>query len=435
MNDTVFNTINRYSLISKGDTVLIAISGGADSVFLAKFLIEIREEYNLTLKAAHIEHGIRGKDSLSDCEFTEKFCRDNNIECHTLHIKAEKEARIAGKSVEEYSRNRRYEFFDTIECDKIATAHNLSDNIETVLMRLARGMSLKGACGIPVKRGKIIRPLLFVTGSEIRDYLNGRNIKYCVDSTNNSDKYERNYVRNNIFPLFKAMNPEFERAALRFIESSNEDCSFIEKSAESAYNLVCENGELNTLKLREYHVSIIKRVLIKFFSNYNFVFSENHIREILKLVYSSGRTQISGNLFAVSAKNRLRAVYFSDSEKNGIYKFEKSLFSAEEFLNKCELYNKKFDFYCDCDKIIGSVVIRSRREGDKITPLRRGCTKTLKKLYNELGIPIEIRNKIPVISDELGVIGVCGYCVDERVAVNSSTKNVIAVSIFTEDNI
>ena len=252
MNDKIFKTINKYNLLSKNDTVLIGLSGGADSVFLAEFLLSIRNEYNLTLKAAHIEHGIRGEESLSDCRFVERFCEENNIECFTLHIHAAEESKAVGLGVEEYSRNRRYEFFNSIECDKIATAHNLTDNIETLLFRLARGTSIKGLCGIPAVRGKIIRPLLSISGKEIRDYLNSNHIKYCVDSTNSSGDYSRNHIRNNILPLFGQLNNEYENMFLRFIESVNEDSEFIENSANQAMSSVYDGKTLDIEELKNY---------------------------------------------------------------------------------------------------------------------------------------------------------------------------------------
>ncbi len=433
MNNKVRETINKYNLIAPYDTVLIALSGGADSVFLAKFLISIREEYNLTLKAAHVEHGIRGKDSLKDCEFVEDFCKKNNIECFTLHINAVEDAKKAKMGVEEYSRNKRYEFFDSIECDKIATAHNLSDNVETVLFRLARGTSLKGMCGIPVKRGKIIRPIIEIGADEIRNYLNENNVPYCVDFTNNENEYSRNKIRNKIIPLFKEINEDFENTVNRFIKSANEDESYLDFSADIAFNSVFCNGVLNLEKLRSYSVSEIKRVLIRYFKLNNITLDEYHLNEILKLVFVQSKTQIKDNIFAISDKNSLRIAKFGNIiDFNGLT-VQKEILTRKEFLNKCELSTKKFDFYCDCDKIIGNVVIRARKAGDKISPKGRNCSKSLKKFYNELNIPVENRNNIPVIVDDNGVIGIYGYCVDERVALNENSQNIMIVNIRTEE--
>lgn len=433
MNNKIKNTINKYNLIDKNDTVLIALSGGADSVFLAKFLISIRDEYNLTLKAAHVEHGIRGKESLEDCEFVETFCKENNIECNTLHIKAVEEAKKARMGVEEYSRNKRYEFFDSIECDKIATAHNLSDNIETVLFRLARGTSLKGMCGIPVKRGKIIRPIIEVSAEEIRNFLKENNIPFRVDFTNNENEYSRNKIRNVIIPLFKEINEDFENTVNRFIKSANEDENFLDLAVDDIFQSVFSNNTLDLIQLRCYSVSEIKRVIIKYFRINEVTLDEYHLSEIVKLVYEQSKTQIKDNIFAISDKKSLRIAKFGKVVNFDNILVEKDVLSKSDFLTKCELSPKKFDFYCDCDKIIGNVLVRTRMPGDKISPSGRNCSKTLKKLYNELSIPVENRDNIPVIVDDNGVIGIYGYCVDERVSVNENSKNIMILNIRTED--
>lgn len=434
MKTNLFDKINTENFISKNDVILIALSGGADSIFLAEYFKSIKDEYSLTLKAAHIEHGIRGQESLEDCCFVEKYCKENNIECFTLHINASAEAKKAGLSVEEYSRNKRYEFFNSIPCDKIATAHTLSDNIETLVFRLVRGTSVKGLCGIPSFREKIIRPLLNLTGEEIRNYLDEGNIRYCVDSTNSSNEYSRNHIRNRIVPLFTKLNESYEAAFERLFVSLNEDNDFIESEADKCFDRVYNDNMINIKILNSYHISIIKRIIIKYFLKNNISLNEYKISEILNLLYHSGKIQMSGNIYAVSNKNFLRIADFDKKKINIEYFFTKEILSYNKFLNKCEFCSKKFDFCCDCDKIIGSVAIRSRQSGDRISPAGRACTKSLKKLFNELEIPVEIRDRIPVITDDNGIIGIYGYCVDERVKITDSTKNVIVINVDIPNN-
>ena len=433
MMKEIIETVKKRGLISHGDTVLIALSGGADSVFLTHFLLSVKDEYALTLKAAHIEHGIRGEESRADCEFVERLCRENGIECHILHINAPAEAKAAGMGVEEYSRQRRYAFFETVECDKIATAHNLSDNIETVLFRIARGTSIKGLQGIPAKRGKIIRPLLDISGEEIRAYLDENGIPYRIDSSNSVNSYSRNRIRNEIIPLLRALNFDLEASVTRLMESAAEDSDFIEAEAQKAFDEVYASNSVDIERLKGYHVSIIKRVLIKYFSLNGIGLNEHNLKELLRLLEAPSKTQISGDIFAVSNKRRLRIANMAKNDESREYFFTKEIYTKEDFLNKYELFHKRFDFYCDCDKIVGSVRVRGRREGDKISPANRNCTKSLKKLYNELEIPAESRGIIPVIEDDNGVIGVYGYCVDERVKADANTEKYLAVSVFTED--
>ena len=254
MKTNLFDKINSENFVSENDVILIALSGGADSIFLAEYFKSIRDEYSLTLKAAHIEHGIRGQESLDDCNFVEEYCKKSNIECFTLHIKAVEEAKKAGIGVEEYSRNKRYEFFNSIPCNKIATAHNLSDNIETLIFRLIRGTSIKGLCGIPSVRGNIIRPLLDLTGKEIRNYLDQHNIDYRVDSTNSCDEYSRNHIRNNIIPLFSKLNINYNLSFERLFESLNEDNDFIEKEADKCFEKVFKDNAIDIKTIMNYHI-------------------------------------------------------------------------------------------------------------------------------------------------------------------------------------
>lgn len=419
MNNLINKTIDKFNMLSIGDRVLVGVSGGADSMLLLSHLLAVRNDYGIAVIVAHVEHGIRGQESLDDAKFVEEFCKTNQIEFHLLTIDAVNEAKTLKMGVEEYSRKRRYEFFDSISCDKIATAHNLSDNVETVLFRLARGSGLKGVCGIPAVRGKIIRPLIEINSSDIRNYCDKNNIKYRVDSTNNSNDYTRNFIRNTLIPDFENVNCEFENSFSSFISDANEDMDFITSQAEQAYNLVLCDNMLDIAELSQFHISIIKRVIIKYFLSFNITLDRVHLGNILELMNKNGRIQIKGNFFAVSDGKFIRFADFS-SDKN-FFSF------VSEILKISEFDAKGVDFYCDYDKIIGKAEIRKRQEGDTVNPANRGCTKSLKKLFNELKIPQELRSSIGVIADDAGVIGVIGYCVDERVAVKSDTQNILSV--------
>lgn len=427
------DTVKKYNMLNFGDYVVAGVSGGADSMLLLNYLISVKDEYNLKITVANVEHGIRGEESLRDTEFVKEFCLKNGIDFKSLSINAEKEANQSGMCVEEYSREKRYDFFKSFNADKIATAHNLSDNVETVLFRLSRGTSIKGCCGIPAVRGNIIRPLINCTSGEIRSYCKEYNIPFVVDSTNSDTTYSRNYIRNEIVPKFKKLNPSFENVFQRFINSANDDEEYLNSGANKCFDECFKKGTLLIDKLKKHPKGTAKRAIIKFISLYDITLDDCHLNGIYNLLNKPGRYQIKGNVFVLSDKKRLRVAVFQESLDFGSVIVNKKITSRVDFLNNCELYRKQFDFYCDYDKINGSISVRPRESGDEISPVGRNCTKSLKKLYNELKIPVEDRDGIPVILDDKGVIGIYGYCCDERVKIDNTTNSVILINIRAED--
>ncbi len=425
--------VEKYNMLSNGDFVVVGVSGGADSMALLSYFLSIKEKYDLRLLVANVEHGIRGKDSFEDTEFVRKFCEINNVDFQSVSINAVKEAKLNSMGVEEYSRLKRYEFFNSFNPDKIATAHNLSDNIETVLFRISRGTSLKGLCGIPPVRDNIIRPLLTCTGEEIRLACRNAEIPYRIDSTNYDDAYSRNNIRQNIMPLFKKLNPSFEKTVFRMIESINEDEAFINSIVDGCYIECYKCNALNVDKLNSYDIAVTKRIIIKYLSSFGIGVDGFHLNEIVALLKSSGKLQISDNNFVVCEKGILRYAKMNQTIDFCKINVNKKIISNDEFLNNCKLWCKEFDFFCDCDKINGNIYIRGRKTGDTISPAGRNCTKTLKKLFNELGINVESRASVPIVCDDSGIIGVYGYCVDERVKTDSSTKNILLLKILLED--
>ena len=425
MNNKAINTVEKYNMLSKGDRVLVAVSGGADSIALLEFFISIKDKYDLSLCAAHVEHGIRGNESVSDALFVKDYCEKSGIKLYTKSINAPYLAKRAGMGVEEYSRKARYDFFSTIPCDKIATAHNLTDNVETLLFRLARGTGLKGACAIPPVRDKIIRPFIEISSAEIRAWCNDNNIPYRTDSTNKDDTYSRNLIRLQMLPIFERLNEGYQENINDFISDVNDDYSFIISQAKKAYNEAVVNNEIELSKLNLLDNAIKKRVIKLYFENNNVNLDRTHLKNVLDITEKSGKVQIKNNLYAVSAKGKIR---IADLEKS----LKKDEF-VTEILNINEFKGENIDFYCDCDKIIGSVTIRKRLPGDSFKPAGRNVTKTLKKLFNETAYPIEKRNGDIVVCDDEGIIGIIGLCACDRVKKDCNTKNIFIIKLPSED--
>lgn len=426
-------TVKKHNMLSFGDTVVIGVSGGADSMMLLHYFQTVRDEWNLSLIVANVEHGIRAQESINDTDFVRRYCKKYNLRFETISIDAVKGAKENNLSIEEYSRNVRYEFFRSFNAEKIATAHNLSDNVETVLFRLSRGTTIKGCTGIPPVRRNIIRPLIELSSFQIRDYCKHNNIDYVVDSTNNDNRYSRNYIRNQIVKDFENLNPSFEKVFSRFIESVKFDEAVLDNIANKAFDDCFKKNALVLERLRKYEISIIKRVIVKYVSLFDIQLDDLHLNGVLDLVYKQGRYQIKKNFFAISDKKRLRTALFESSVDFDDIKLERKVTSRADFLTNCELYKKNFDFYCDYDKIVDNISIRSRESGDEISPAGRNCTKSLKKLYNEYQIPVEDRENVPVICDDNGLIGIYGYCCDERVKIDNVTNSVILLKITIDD--
>lgn len=425
MNNKVLKTVKKYNMLSKGDRVLIGVSGGADSIALLEFFVSVKEKYDLDICVAHVEHGIRGEDSVNDAEFVENYCKKLGVNFYLKTIDAPNLAKKAKMGVEEYSRMARYDFFNTIECDKIATAHNLTDNIETLLFRLARGTGLKGACSIPAVRGKIIRPFIEVSSGEIRKWCNDNNIPYRVDCTNSDSAYSRNLIRLEILPLFEKLNANYQDNIENFISDVNEDYAFIDNYVKSIYPKIVKNNEIDLPKLNELDLSIKKRILIMFFDENGYSLNRIHLQSVIDITLKSGKSQIKENVFAISAKGKIRLAKFNDLNKKDEF--------VTKILNIDEFKDKNIDFYCDCDKIVGNIIIRAKQAGDRIKPAGRNVSKTLKKLFNESAYPIEKRDKKIVVCDDFGIVGVIGLCADERVKVDCNTAKILTIKLPSED--
>ena len=210
-----------------------------------------------------------------------------------------------------------------------------------------------------------------------------------------------------------------------FISDVNDDYSFIMNEAQKAYNISVVNNEIELNKLNLLDNSIKKRVIKLYFENNNLSLDRIHLQNVNKITQKSGKIQIKNDLYAISAKGKLRIANLKNSPKLDEI--------VTEILNINEFNDKNIDFYCDCDKIIGSVTIRKRLPGDSLKPAGRNVNKTLKKLFNETAYPIEKRNGDIVVCDDKGIIGIIGLCADDRVKKDCNTENVFIIKLPSED--
>lgn len=441
MNNKIRNSIERYGMLPSGASVVAAVSGGSDSMVLLNVLNLLKDEIGFTLCAAHVNHCLRGEAADSDQRFVEEKCREMGVPVHVLKIDVAAKAKESGESFEECARRIRYEFFNSLGEDMIiATAHNLSDKIETFLFNFSRGSTLRGLCSIPSKRENIIRPLIDCTKQEILEYCEKNSIEYVTDATNADVAYSRNRIRHNVVKEFTVINGSFEKCAGRCISAISEDEAFLSSLAdEYVENSRCPDG-FDAVKLSEAPLPLKRRAVIKITEECVGITPEFRFADaICDMLESQGKLQINGGVtvrvrkgildFPKEAQEALASEITDGRAKFFDSVIETQIVNIKEINNLQNISNQGLEYYLDCDKIIGRLVVRSRQAGDKISLRSRGCTKTLKKLFNELEIFPEKRNSVAVFADEKGVVLVEGAGCDSRVAVNKTTESVLLVRI------
>lgn len=440
MINSVKETILKYNMLKNRNSVTVALSGGADSVALTHILYKLKDELSFDLYAAHLNHGIRGKDADRDAEFVKTFCKELNIPLFCEKVDIPRVAEKYGDSIETVARNVRYEFLTRVSVGVIATAHTASDNLETVIFNEIRGAGLKGVCGIPPIRDNIIRPLINCTREDVEEYCKQNNLEFCTDKTNFCDEYSRNNIRLNVVPVLKKINRNAERNILRMCETVRSDEEFLESVSKEEYKNTATDRGLDTEKLNLLHTAIKNRVIKKFLTEKTATAPENrHIFEISEL--SGGKLKsvnLKNDFIARIDKNQLiimKAEKFSHAEVSEDYfVFPKDFRETEyknyrfELINFEEIVNfrsSRFQNAIDYDTILDNPIIRNRKSGDKFTDSRRKITKTLKKLFTEQ--KTENRDRVLLLCDSENVIWVENIGVNAKNRVNEKTRRVLFI--------
>lgn len=443
MKDKALTVIERYHMLTNGATVVVALSGGADSIALISFLNSIKEGYNIKVIAAHINHGIRGEEANKDEAFVEQYCKKENIELKILRTDIPAISKQTGESEEECGRRIRYEFFESINQNAIiATAHTKSDNAETVLFNLTRGATLKGLCGIPQKRGKIIRPLIECSREDIEKYCLENNLSFVTDSTNAQTIYSRNRIRHNVIPELEKINPAFCDAVGRCVSSLKEDQDLLNSLA---FN-VCKNAKTedgyNAKLITKEHIAIRKRVVANLVFEACKIYPEKkHIDMIDSILFTQGQVQICNDCYVRVKNGKLdfpnynnEADFWSIPLGNKKFTTPWGTITTKLFCDfdyKTIKKNDKdvLDNFVDYDKMIGCCIFRNRKQGDKFSPSGRNVTKSLKKLFNEAKIPVEKRSSIVILSNDDEIFWIEGFGASEKAVVTENTKNILEITI------
>ena len=438
MIEKVKLTIQKHNMLSAGDSVCAAVSGGADSVALLLVLYELSMEMNFSLSAVHVNHLLRGDESDRDESFCRDLCARLDVPLQIFREDAAAFSHSLGESVETGARKLRYQIFDSLTADKIATAHNLNDNAETLLFRLARGTGLHGLSGIPAVRDNIIRPLIECRRDEIEAYLAEREQPFVTDSTNLSDDYARNRIRHRIIPEMQAVHGAFPDCVTRMTESFAEDENFLTTEAKK-----CEKESLFLL-----HPAIRKRVIINQLKSHNLKVSAEKISEIEDaLLLRKSRVMLENGFFAAFDKGVMRIYEEQHAEipetvvtvPNGEYPFNgdrivKISVQSSEIVAEEDIVNKNSTiYYADYDTIQGDVVLRNRLRSDVIKPVNSVHTKDLRKILQQK-LPPEERKISAVLEDKNGIIWAEHAGIADRVKTCENTENYLRIEIIYTDN-
>ena len=418
---TVLDFINENSLIKNGDKILVGLSGGADSVCLTHMLISLKERLNIQVFAAHVNHGIRGREAQRDEAFVKSFAEKYGIKLFIKHADVPSESKIRGISEELCGREIRYEFFDEItqkySINSIATAHNKNDNAETVLMNFIRGTSVSGMCGIPVRRGNIIRPILQLTRNEIIRYIKENNLDYVTDSTNLAEDYTRNKIRLNLIPQIQSgYNANFINTAAKNAANLSIDRDLFEKLADDAEHRCVEDNAVILDNFKKEHRALQRRILYKVLTRVigTSDISSLYIDDMEKLVcgQSGKRIDLPKNTEAVKEYGRLIIREKCSLTKDFEYhlKIGEQIRIDEMGVDVLIIETDKADKYTFTVPECAEFVIRNKRDGDYFCPEGMTGRKKLKNYFADEKIPQSERKKIGLLT----VNGEIAYIIGKR---------------------
>lgn len=460
--EQVKNNILDKNLLDPGNKIVVGVSGGADSVCLLKVLLKIKDEFKLTLYAVHVNHGLRGYEANDDQSYVEELCEDWEIPFKAYFVDIKALSKKLGLSEEEAGREARYKLFSKVlkntGSDYIAVAHNRDDQAETVMLNILRGSGLDGICGMAMKQGNIIRPLLNISRSQILKYLGNDNINYRTDSSNESSEYARNRVRNNLFPGIKKMfnvNPVNQLYKLSTLVGDDRD--FIEQEAKRAYDAVVlsdkDDVELSAIGLRTLSNAISKRIIRLAWERINNSrknLESVHVDQIITLCQNNRtgkKVKLKNGIEILLSYDRLiftkvgkkydkPYMYFVNiggytqiKELNATLKAKVLSGSEITQLGDFSTVDERSPVqFFDLDKLDGKTVVRSRLEGDRIRPYKSNGEKKLKKFFIDQKVPGRKRDIIPIVAQGNKIVWIVGMRTSEDYRARKNSKNILMLS-------
>ena len=441
--------IKHHRLAVTKQSVILAVSGGVDSMVMLHLFSKLRKKRKLQLSVVHVNHQLRGKESMEDEEFVRKISDANGISFYCIRVDVLSYVHEHKLSKQVAARQLRYECFERIrkqlKANAVATAHHADDNAETVLLNILRGTGIHGLSGIPPKResGNIIRPLLFATRAEIDKYASENKINYSNDSSNQSFVYRRNYIRHRIIPALRKSYPNIVYTLNQVAETAqdvnekmrglvNEVIRSIVKKDSQGYLI------LNVKKLESEPDFLRNEIFVELLNRMQVEPSEKKVAALNRLCQlSTGRiVELSGKLSACRDRNNIVFKRLKDKQSNIQHvEFGKS-YDCNGFLvsiSKPEsvptTYAKTRDIeYIDAGRLGKELVLRSWHEGDWFIPLGMKSKKKLSDFFTDQKVPRYQKASIPVLESDGSIVWICGKRLDDRFKLTEHTRTVIRLT-------
>jgi len=460
--DHVKRTIDHYHLLDRGDRLIVGVSGGVDSMVLLHLLNVIRQEFDLALIVAHVNHGLRPKESELEAELVRKESERLGLTFEYVLFNVKEFQKAGGISLQDAARRIRFHYFNVLlqkyNANKVALGHNADDQVETVLLRLMRGSGLKGLKGIlPIREGRVIRPLLEVGRREIESFAEEKKIPYLLDSSNLKENYLRNRLRLTLIPLIeKEYQSNFKEIILRTLAILREENDYLERGAEEAYHkIVQEEKDALSFKLSQYqslHPAIQWRILQKMWGRIDKRGMDIEVREGVEVVpvYKKLHQLCPSFLLelphGVSLEKRYDLVTMKKGWAKPVPPFEVELISPgrtyiEEIKREIvieeasrndmikDLYKLPDMALLDYQSLQFPLKVRNFRPGDRFQPLGLKGTQKLKEFFIDHKIPKFERPRIPLLISGEMIAWIVGYRINERVKVTEKTQRVLKVQV------
>ncbi len=449
---SVRQTITKNDLLKKGDKVLVALSGGPDSVALLYALVELRNEWELHINAVYLNHQIRRRAAVLEEKFCQTLCTKLGVPLFIVREDIPALAKREKIGLEEAGRHYRYQLFERLAAKerftRIALGHHLDDRVETILFRIIRGTGRTGLSGMPIKRGKIIRPLFDLSKSQIIDYLDRHKIGYQVDQTNLKSDVSRNYIRNRLLPeLRKRLNPQVDRALINLAETVADEEAELDRKADKAIQrtvTLTPGGKIELVrsKVRGYTEWVRRRLLKRCLESISDGLSVDRetVERLDRLIIKGGSdTSLPGKIqvrfigatvILVPGKPILverelilgQAVSLNCPAARVSARLRSRVSGAAR-----KRQAKRVEL--DAAKLSLPLTVRTVKPGDRFQPLGMNGRKKVGDFLTDRKVPKVYRDEILVVTDVHGIVWIVGYEIADRVKVDRTTRKVVTVEI------